>query len=122
MTGWIRRTRMTAVLNQLVADIQYAKMLAVRSGQRVEVQMLPAGAACVTEYSIVIKSTPTRVAKRVPLPDAALGICLERTSPTTNLSFNTRGLPNAGRTFWVHHVHMADTLRLSMAGRLARAR
>jgi type IV fimbrial biogenesis protein FimT len=24
MTGWIRRTRMTAVLNQLVADIQYA--------------------------------------------------------------------------------------------------
>jgi prepilin-type N-terminal cleavage/methylation domain-containing protein len=121
MTGWIRRTRMTAVLNQLVADIQYAKMLAVRSGQRVEVQVLPAGQACLTEYSIVVKSTPERVAKRTDVQSNSRGLCLRRSGAAT-VSFDSRGLPAPvqNRSFWIRHGSMRDSVTMSSMGRLYR--
>jgi hypothetical protein len=48
-------------------------------------------------------------------------VCLEMNGPDT-LSVNSRGLPRGfnNRTFWVHEREFADSLFLSVVGRVRR--
>ena len=65
MNAYIRRTNVDAVLNGLVGDIHYARMLAVRNGNRSELAINATG----TEYTVTTTQPDesTRTAKRVNL-------------------------------------------------------
>ena len=86
MNTYISRTNADAVLNGLVGDIHYARMLAVRSGRSSRLTINATG----TEYTVTTTQPDesTRTAKRVNLAWDAPGFTL---SPTT-LTFNSRGL------------------------------
>ena len=86
MNAYLRRTNVDAVLNNLVGDIQYTRMLAVRSGRSSRLTIGTTG----TAYTITTTQPDesTREAKRVNLAWDAPGFTL---TPTT-LTFNSRGL------------------------------
>jgi type IV fimbrial biogenesis protein FimT len=89
MSGWINHTRVESTMNGLMGDINFARMLAVRSGNRVEIEIKP------TEYVISTTQGGTkRTAKRVNLTTEHPGVTL--TSANTTLTFNSRGLLVAG--------------------------
>lgn len=122
MLGWTRRTQMTAALNQLSQDINYARMLAVRQGQSIEIRFVPAAAnTCIDQYQLIVLSSPAeRIAKTNVLADEARGVCLTRDDANT-LVFNSRGIPSRGMNFGAAYAGMTEALELSLGGRVRRA-
>jgi prepilin-type N-terminal cleavage/methylation domain-containing protein len=120
----VGRARMNATLEALRGDINYARAVAVRAGDRVEVRFDPNQKhACVTRYAVVVLAAQERVVKNVELGSAAAGVCLSHNQePGNRLVFNSRGVPRGvvGRTFRVQRGAMTDSMKLSSLGRLVR--
>jgi prepilin-type N-terminal cleavage/methylation domain-containing protein len=83
MSGWINHTRVESTMNGLMGDINYARMLAVRSGHAVTVTIKT------LEYPV---ATNKGRAKRVNLATEHPGVALAPNNMT--LQFNSRGLLN----------------------------
>lgn len=113
MSGWINRNRLTGAVNQLTGDISYARMLAVRSGQRVTLQL---GA---TTYTIT-RADRTEPSKRVDLAREHPGLALGW--ETDALTFDSRGLLLNGATnqITVSRNGTSSVLSVSLTGRVTR--
>lgn len=120
----IFRVRARGALNVFVADMAYARMLAVREGHRTVMRFTrrPGAARChLTSYQLVVKATPERVAKRTELElDAATCLDLGRVD---SLAFSSRGLPVTvnNRKVRVRRGGSADSLTISLLGRVIRS-
>jgi len=119
MMGAVHRVRMQAALDNLSRDIFYARMLAVRSGRRVEMRFVQPLPPCVESYAIVVVSAPESEAKRVDVRDSAGSLCLRKNGPAV-LAFSSRGRPNWNLSFWIRQGQMVDSLTLNQLGRLHR--
>lgn len=122
MSRWIASWQVDRALNGLHTDIWYARMLAVRAAERVEVRFTPTGAnVCIQQYDIVVVAAAERLAKRVDVKTSVPGVCLSHTNGTT-LRFNSRGLPHGvmARTFTAAKAGISRTMVLSQLGRLYR--
>ena len=94
----------------------YARMMAVRSGQRVEVRLKwNADGSCVKEYDFVELNTPERVLKRVPVAAETRGVCLHVNNSGNPLVYNSRGLPQGLGTRTILSSHGEVSLRATQA-------
>lgn len=120
MGAFVTRTNVDAVLNELVGDINYARMLAVRSGNSATLATNGSG----TAYTITTRvpdaagtGTVVRQAKRVNLASDAPGFTLSG-SPTGTLTFNSRGLLTSDATnLRVQGRGQADSVMVLISGR-----
>lgn len=115
LRGLVSTSGAEGALNQVTADIAYARMLAVRNGQRVEVRFLAGG-----EYRIVRNPGGSEtVVKTVSVPRDYPGVTL---APTGSLSFNTRGLLQAGGVMTVTATRdgVSKSMSITGAGRVYR--
>ncbi|HEX5725326.1 MAG TPA: GspH/FimT family pseudopilin [Longimicrobiaceae bacterium] len=129
LSALIARQRLRGALNQLTADLYYARLLAVENGRRVTLRFEPSRDCTprrprnrvVQGYRIVVRGTPERVARTVSLRWEGRRLCLE-TNNSDSIAFNSRGLlvPFANRTVWATHGSAADSLTLSVLGRVYR--
>jgi type IV fimbrial biogenesis protein FimT len=119
ISTFLQRLRMRGVLDRFTTDLYHARMLATRSGERIHLRMEPGGGACMQSYEIRYAATG-EVLRRVDLTDAASTICLT-VSGSATLSINSRGMPvGAARTIRVNSGVHADSLRISIIGRVNR--
>ncbi|HEX2091967.1 MAG TPA: GspH/FimT family pseudopilin [Longimicrobiaceae bacterium] len=118
------RTRSRGALDRVAADLYYARILAVREGQRVVLRFTPIadGSGCHSPvYTLVVLSTPEREAKRTEL-ELGPAACVQFGS-TDSVVFNSRGLPAAlnNRRIYVRSGPATDSLVLSRLGRVWRS-
>jgi prepilin-type N-terminal cleavage/methylation domain-containing protein len=123
MSGWIRKARTTRMINQLTADLHYARMLAAQAGQRVEVRFTPAAAnSCITKYEIFVDgAAQQRRAKLVAVDEEVPGVCLSQ-SRNTPVLYNSRGMlaTVSSRRFRAVHGAVGDSVVMAQGGRLYR--
>lgn len=88
MGGMINRSATQSAINHLTGDIAYARMLAVRNGQRAMVNLSATG------YTVTVNLPDggTRTAKTTNLASEYPGMTLVPPAGLTVLSFNSRGL------------------------------
>jgi type IV fimbrial biogenesis protein FimT len=119
ISTYLQRLRMRGVLDRFTTDLYHARMLATRSGERIHLRMEPGGNDCMQSYEIRYAATG-EVLRRVDLTDKASTICLTLSGNAT-LSINSRGMPvGSARTIRVHSGAHADSLRISIIGRVNR--
>jgi prepilin-type N-terminal cleavage/methylation domain-containing protein len=117
------RARARAALNLFTADVAYARVLAVREGERTVIRFTRRSGTerChLSTYQLVVKSNPERVVKQTRLElDSAT--CLDLGS-VDSLAFNSRGLPGTvnNRKVRVVRGSSADSLSISILGRVYR--
>jgi prepilin-type N-terminal cleavage/methylation domain-containing protein len=123
------RARAVTALNQFTADVAYARMLAVRNGNRVELRFLD-DARCGARrfgrftaggYRIsVLEAVPRPLVER-RREHLGRGVCLDSNSDRT-MVINARGLlvPFENRTVWSRYGEMADSVKISVLGRVRR--
>ena len=124
LSGQISRIKSETVLDRFANDLYYARMMAVRSGQRVEVRLKwNAGGSCVDQYDLVELNTPERVLKRVPITAETRGVCLHVNNSGNPLVYNSRGLPHGLGTRTILSSHGKVSLRATQAqaGRVYRS-
>lgn len=121
------RQRRVAALNRFAGDLYRARMEALRRGNRVELRLSNSGRCAVPPrgsagdgWSIV----PLRGGeplRTVQPGDLGAGVCLA-TNGDAALEITSRGLlaPFENRTVWVRHGSRADTLVVSVLGRVLR--
>lgn len=129
LQGMIARAQVRAALNQLTVDLWNARAMAVRSGSRVEVVFLDPGSCttrarnrvAATAYEVAVRDPVRRVLRRTELRDLGPGVCLESNNGAT-LVFGSRGLPvpYQNRTVWARKGAMADSMAVSVLGRMRR--
>lgn len=119
LRGQIYLYRSHAALNQLAADLAYARMYAIQAGNRVEVRFVPSTAnTCITSYQLVEMSTPELIVKTVPVAEELRPLCLTMNAAGP-VRINSRGLlPSAFRTWTVDRSVAQDELVLGQGGRL----
>jgi type II secretory pathway pseudopilin PulG len=131
LDGMLAYMRVRSAANVVAGDLALVRMLAVRNGSTVVLVMEPSpdctvrfrGRRAGYRYRVQGRaraSTPPRV---VDLRLAGGRVCMEMNGPDT-LAVNSRGLPHGfnNRTFWVHERGHADSLFLSVVGRVRRTR
>ena len=124
LSGQISRIKSETVLDRFAGDLYYARMMAVRSGQRVEVRLKwNAAGSCVEQYSLVELGTPERVLKTAPVTGEAKGVCLHVNNSGNPLVYNSRGLPHGLGTRTIVSSHGKASVRATQAqaGRVYRA-
>jgi type II secretion system protein H len=122
MTGLLTRNRLDQAANQVVGDVAYARMVAVRAGQRVNVEFFDAG------YRIA-RADAAEVTKVVDLAREHPGMRLEvregesRGVPGT-LTFDSRGVLRQGEGLRVvlRRDDQAAVLEITVAGKVERAK
>jgi len=122
------RAQTTAALSQFALDMAYARMLSVRSGSRVEIAFQGGCAAprygrfSADGYRITVRDPRPRVVRVASLRSDATGVCLESNNDRT-LAFNSRGLlaPFENRRVWSRRGTVADTVIISVLGRIRRS-
>ncbi len=120
MTAFVRGTMVDRALDELMGDIAYTRMLAIRSGQSARLTVQPNGMAYVIETTASDGST--QVAKRVDLPRDFRGVSLAP-APTV-LSFNSRGLRASSGgdvTIFAQQGTSRASLTVLLSGRASRA-
>ena len=123
VSGQISRIKSETVLDRFAGDLYYARMMAVRSGQRVEVRLKwNADGSCVDRYDLVALNAPERVLKTVPVATESRGVCLHVNSPGNALVYNSRGLPHGlgTRTIVSSHGNASVRATQAQAGRVYR--
>lgn len=116
------RSRSRGALDQVAADLFYARMMAVRGGSRTVLRFTRRTdvAGChAPVYTVVVRGPPERVkVTRLDLPD---GICL-RFGEVDSIVFNSRGLPAGvnNRKIYARQGAQADSMTLSLLGRVWR--
>jgi prepilin-type N-terminal cleavage/methylation domain-containing protein len=128
MQALLAHIRTRGALNRVVADLAYTRHLAVRTGRTAALQVEPSGDCPAPpsgvsghRYRIVVAG-PDSVAARVDLRLDAGRVCLT-SNQSARVAFNSRGLlaPFNNRTLFVRHgTYPADTLRISVVGRMLR--
>ena len=125
----IRRERVRGALNRVAGDLHYARMLAVRSGQRTVVRFAPAPECAGSgrtpigsrRWTVEVRGPGVRVARRASLDDAGgrYPFCLEMNGSDT-VAFDSRGLlvPFGNRTMRVVDGEVRDSLSISALGRI----
>lgn len=115
----LQRLRARAALNQVVAEIYRARMLAVDRGGPTQLILHARGGGCVERIRIVLE--PGVEARSALVGVHLPGLCL-RHSGDSILTFNSRGLlrPPA-RSLHVSYGSAADSVLLSIAGRVRRS-
>jgi len=122
LSATIDGIRGRAALEQFLTDLTFARMLALRAGERVELRLAwKTGGSCIASYSVVVTAATERIARRVGLDEGRVCLATNNKNP---IVFNTRGLPYGvfARSVWVEGRGLADTLRLSQLGRVYRVR
>lgn len=114
----LQRLRARAALDELSAVIVRARALAVLRGERVVVRLRPAHGCA---HSYVIAAAATRqVLDSVPIPAGARHVCV-RSNHRQHLAINSRGvLIGSPRTIRARAGTQADSLTISIAGRVYR--
>lgn len=115
------KVRARGALDQVAADVAYARMLAVREGVHATLRFTRESSGCSSQsYSLVVMTTPSRTAKRTVL-DPGPGACLDL-GTVDSISFNSRGLPATvnNRKVFVRRAGTADSLTISVLGRVFR--
>ena len=134
LDGLLASMRVRSAARVVAGDLALVRMLAVRNGRTTVLVVEPSPDCAVRfrgrragyRYRVEARvearaSTAPRV---VDLRLAAGGrVCMEMNGPDT-LAVNSRGLPHGfnNRTVWVHEEGYADTLFLSVVGRVRRTR
>lgn len=112
--------RSQGALDRLVADLNLARILAVREGRTVELRLAAGADGCVHSYSLRRRDPPSTL-KAVELASELPGLCL-RHGGNAVIAFNSRGLVRSGaQTLWVQHGARADSVVISFAGRVRRS-
>lgn len=122
-TAWIRSIRASSAADRLAADIAFARTQAVRTGRTVSVRMQGTDG-----YQVVLDSlaNDTRTLSVVDLGNDYPGVAIATSPAGYTLRFDSRGvLKNAGTigsepTFVVSRGTAADTIKVSMIGRVIR--
>jgi prepilin-type N-terminal cleavage/methylation domain-containing protein len=118
--GYLDRIRMGIVLDRLTRDLSYARVIATRAGQRVELRFRPAdSAACVAAYEVVLLTEPERLVREVDLATEAPTLCLRKNGPAV-LGISSRGRPSWNASFWIRSGAAVDSLTLNQLGRVYR--
>jgi len=119
LSTYLQKTRMRGVLDRFTTDLYHTRMLATRSGERLHLRLVPDGSGCMQFYEIRNASSG-EVLRSVDLTREAATVCLSISGSTT-LSINSRGMPvGAARTIRVRSGDHADSLRISIIGRVNR--
>jgi type IV fimbrial biogenesis protein FimT len=116
MGEYIGRLKTRRALDQITADLAYARMAAVRSGRRAVMRFQGP-----SDYSIEVVGDPTVPVRSVRLGSDYAGVVI--TPPGTTLEFNSRGLlvSALAREYLVVSLgSMRDSLILTPAGRVYR--
>lgn len=131
LDGQLARMRVRGASRVVAADLAYAKMLAVRDGHTAVLVIEPTaecsvrfgGRAAGFRYRIQARVQPGAPPRVVNLRHVSGRVCMEMNGSDT-LAMNSRGLPHGftNRTIWIHDRRFADTLYLSVAGRVRRGR
>jgi prepilin-type N-terminal cleavage/methylation domain-containing protein len=131
LDGQLARMRVRAASTLVAADLAFVKMLAVRDGHTAVLVIEPSaecsarlgGRAAGFRYRIQTRAQPGAPPRVVNLRQGGGRVCMEMNGSDT-LAMNSRGLPHGftNRTIWVHDRRFADTLYLSVAGRVRRGR
>ncbi len=117
--AYLQRVRMRGTLDRFTTDLFHARMIAVRSGERIHVRLEPGPEGCVGWYEIR-RAESGETLRRVEMAPAATGSCLT-VSGTPTISINSRGMPvGAQRTIRVKSGALGDSLRISIVGRVNR--
>lgn len=125
--GWVVHLRTRAAVNRVATDLAYTRMLAVREGTRVRLVIepdptcpAPTPGAAGHRYRIVVGEG--REVRSVDLRGQGGRVCLA-SNRGAEVPFNSRGLlvGHNNRTMVVREgTHAADTLSLSILGRVLR--
>lgn len=121
---FITRLELDTAANTVIADLYYARMLAVREGRDVAVrfQRMSRSPRCYSPaYEVVIVGAPERVAKRQDLGGGIARACLD-VGAVAQVRFGPRGLPNGAmnRTVRIARGGQEARFRLSLLGRVYR--
>jgi Tfp pilus assembly protein FimT len=129
LDGMLAYMRVRGAANVVAGDLALVRMLAVRNGGTVVLVMEPSpdcrvrfrGRRAGYRYRVQRRVPSTTPARLVDLRLAGGRVCMEMNGPDT-LAVNSRGLPHGfnNRTFWVHERGYADSLFLSVVGRVRR--
>jgi prepilin-type N-terminal cleavage/methylation domain-containing protein len=119
LRGTIELTRVRSGLDRVTADLYYARMLAASEGVTVDVQFFHARGRCVSHYEIR-RRQPRSIYKTTRLGPELLGLCLTH-SGDDDLAFNARGmLIPPGKSMFIRYAGRADSVIISIAGRVRR--
>ena len=125
----IERAEANAALNQLVAELSYTRMLAVRTGYGTELRLVrgptcPAprlGRIAADRYLVVARDPAPRVVRETRVRHAGRGACLE-SNGDPSIRFNPRGMlvPFENRTVAARSGDASAHLTMSVLGRILR--
>jgi prepilin-type N-terminal cleavage/methylation domain-containing protein len=123
--------RVGSASNRLVSDLHYTRMAAVQGGvsaslvleRSAECQIRFRGRVAGHRYHVVSRARPDVPLRTTDLRSEGGRVCMEM-GGTDSVVFNSRGLPHRfnNRTFWVHERAAADSITLSVVGRVMRRR
>lgn len=116
--GEIERLRVHGALNRVVSEIYRARMAAVESGAPTLVVLHPGAGGCVERVGVATLAggAERSISSNVLLP----GLCMRHTGDSV-LVFDARGmLKPPARSIRVSHGGVADSVVLSIAGRIRR--
>jgi prepilin-type N-terminal cleavage/methylation domain-containing protein len=123
--------RVGSASNRVVSDLHYTRMAAVRGGvsaslvleRSAECEIRFRGRIAGHRYHVVSRAQPDVPLRTTDLRRDHGRVCLEM-GGADSVVFNSRGLPYRfnNRTFWVHERTAADSMTLSVVGRIVRRR
>jgi prepilin-type N-terminal cleavage/methylation domain-containing protein len=129
LDGMLAHLRVRSAATVVAGDLALVRMLAVRNGRTAELVIESSpdcpirfrGRRAGYRYRVQSRVQPSPPARAVDLRLAGGSICLEINGSDT-LAVNSRGIPRGfnNRTLWVHDGGVADTLFLSVVGRVRR--
>lgn len=125
LRGFTAKMRLQSALEQITADLYYARTLAVRSGRPVVLRFnqMSSSPRCYDDsYSIVVLDAPERVAKNADLELLASRDCVD-IGAVDSIPFDSRGLlfRNVNnRTVRVSSAAWSDSISISRLGRVYR--
>jgi Tfp pilus assembly protein FimT len=124
MERFVRYTRVRGAAVMVRQDLQFARMLAIRSGHGAVVRFFQApecawaGRQGGNRY-LVAPRAPDTAAARMSLRMLGERLCLNLNG-SDSLVYNSRGLlaPFNNRTIWVAEADVRDSITVSVAGRV----
>ena len=126
LSGMLAGNRTDGVISRVSGDIMTARMEAIRTGSSVHLRLDNSG-ACVrpargaaADGWTLVRSDGNRL-HTVTRGDLGPGVCVQSTGDASIL-INSRGLlgPFENRTVWVSYRGRADTITVSVLGRVLR--
>lgn len=118
----LRLMRARSTMNRVASALFQTRMAAVREGRTVEMVLTASGDRCVQGY-VIRPRTGVGYAPPVDLAEDLRGLCLRhgRSPRDSAIGFNSRGmLRGDNSSFWFTDPIIADSIVISIAGRIRR--